>query len=236
MNEERGNSSNLLAISILVAALVIGGSLVWSASLRGDTRGLAEVTENTGGSQPSNNNNLSSDDDVILGDEAAPVTLVSFGDYQCPFCRKMFEEVESRLRNDYIKTGKLKMVYRDFPIDSLHPYARGAAEAAECARDQGRYWMYHDLLFEKQSEIPRMDFVSEAGKLGLNAAQFRQCYESKKYAAEVEKDYQDGIGAGVTGTPGNFIFASGDSSQSKFLPGALPYEAFKAAIEEALSR
>jgi len=222
--------SNFLSISILAAALIIGGSLIYSAGLKGGgaTRPVAQVV---GGNEAATNNNPGIDDDVILGDPEAPVTLIEFGDYQCPFCKRMFDETEKRLRDEYVKTGKLNMVYRDFPLDQIHPFARPAAEAAECARDEEKYWVYHDLLFNRQGEIPSMDFVAVAEELRLDTTQFKQCFDSRKYQDEVQKDYDDGIAAGVTGTPGNFIISG---NFSRFLPGALPYEAFKAAIEEAL--
>ena len=221
--------SNFLSISILAAALIIGGSLIYSAGLKGG--GGAPPVAQVAGNEAASNNNPGIDDDVILGDPNAPVTLIEWGDYQCPFCLKMFEETEVKLREDYVKTGKLKMVYRDFPLDQLHPFARRAAEAAECARDAEKYWAYHDLLFNRQEEIPSMDFVAVAEELRLDTAQFKQCFDSRKYQDEVQKDYDDGIAAGVTGTPGNFIISG---NFSRFLAGALPYQAFKAAIEEAL--
>ncbi len=214
--------SNFLAISILAAAVIVGGSVIYSANLKG-----GDANPNT------NNTTPGVDDDVILGDPKAPVTLIEFGDYQCPFCLKLFEETEGKLREEFVKTGELKMVYRDFPLDQIHPFARPSAEAAECARDQGKYWTYHDALFEKQKELASLDFTILAGELGLDTAQFKSCVDTRKYKDEVEKDYQDGIAAGVTGTPGNFI-VSGEFV--KYLPGALPYEAFKAAIEEALAQ
>lgn len=237
LNQHQGSKSNFLAVSIMIGALIIGGSLVYSANFRNGNMGnptaqVAGQAAKTAASEPSNNN-PGIDDDVILGDPKAGVTLIEFGDYQCPFCKKMFDESEPQLRNEYIKTGKLKMVYRDFPLDQIHPAARPAAEAAECAREQNEYWDYHDALFEQQNKLHEgtMNYVALAGELGLNTAQFDKCVKDGKYKAEVEKDYQDGIAAGVTGTPSNFIIA-GDFV--KFLPGAHPYENFKAAIEEAL--
>lgn len=226
--ETQSKSSNFLAGSILAAALIIGGSFIYGSRLgQADAdKPLAQVGANR--ETPAvNTNNPTADDDVILGDPDAPVTMIEFGDYQCPFCRKLFTETEIQLRKEYIETGKLRMIYRDFPLDQIHPFARPAAEAAECARDQGKYWIYHDMLFTKQDDLATLDFALEAGKLGLDQSQFKECYQNKKYAAEVEKDYQDGLAAGVTGTPANFI-------NGKFLPGAQPYEVFKAAIEEAL--
>lgn len=225
--------SNFLAISILAAAVIIGGSVIWSANLKSGGSGLAQVAgSGSRGAAPNTNNTTPGiDDDVILGDLEAPVTLIEFGDYQCPFCFRLFKETEEKLREEFIKTGKLKMVYRDFPLDQIHPFARPAAEAAECARDEGQYWTYHDALFLKQRELATLDFTALAGELGMDAKKFGDCVSTRKYKDEVEKDYQDGIAAGVTGTPGNFIVA-GDFV--RVLPGALPYETFKAAIEEAL--
>jgi len=222
-------SKNFLVISILTAALIIGGSLIYSAGLKGGG-GAPPVAQVAGGDETATNNNPGIDDDVILGDSGAPVTLIGFGDYQCPFCKKMYDETEGKLRDEYVSTGKLRMVYRDFPIDQIHPYARSAAEAAECARDQDKYWRAHDFLFENQSNLSTLaagKFVSMAQALDLDINEFRECVQVRKYAEEVEKDYQDGLRAGVTGTPGTFI-------NNQFLPGALPYEDFKAAIEEAL--
>lgn len=234
MNEEtivttNKGSGNFLSLSILVAAFVIGGSLVYSANVRGGSdKPLAEV-----GATPGVDNNRSGggapamDDDVILGNPEALVTLIEFGDYQCPFCKRMFDDTEKLLREEYIRTGKVKMVYRDFPLDQIHPYARGAAEAAECARDGGKYWAYHDALFTKQSEIPKLDYVKLAKELGLDSARFKACVDSGTYKSEVEADYQDGVKAGVRGTPASFI-------NGQLLEGAQPYESFKRVIDLAL--
>ncbi len=228
-----GKSNAILAASIVTAAFIIGGALVWStvAGDRSDKTGLADVGGiGEDGDTPSKNPEI--DDDVIFGDADAPVTLIEFGDYQCPFCKKMYDETEKLLRDEYVKAGKLKIVYRDFPLDQIHPYARRAAEAAECARDEGKYWAYHDALFTRQAEIPVLDFVKLAKDLGLSESEFASCVSSGKYAAEVENDLQEGLAAGVTGTPGNFIIAGGSA---RSLPGAVPYATFKLFIDQALS-
>lgn len=219
-------STVVLGASIVIAALVIGGALIWSSVAR-DSSSLSD-----GLADPAPSNNPSADDDVILGDSSAPVTLIEFGDYQCPFCKKMFDETEGRLRDEYVKTGKLKMVYRDFPLDQAHPYARRAAEAAECARDEGKFWVYHDALFERQDKIPTLDFAVLAEELGLEKNLFASCLEAGKYVSEVEHDFQDGLAVGVQGTPANFIVAGGSA---RSLPGALPYETFKLFIDQALA-
>ena len=155
------------------------------------------------------------------------MTLIEYGDYQCPFCGKMFEETEKKLREEYIKTNKVQMVYRDFPLDSIHPFARLAAEAANCAKDQGKFWLYHDTLFERQSQIPSMDFGKIANELGLNKTVFQECVAGGKYKDKVEQDLQGGIAIGVNSTPTTVV-------NGQALVGAQPYESFKTAIEEAL--
>lgn len=221
---EEKQKSYLLPASILVAAVLVSGALIYNTGSKDSA-----PTANVGDVVEPSNAEVNVDDDVVLGDPKAPVTLVEFGDYQCPFCKRMFDQTEKQLREEYIETGKVKMVYRDFPLDSIHPYARSAAEAAECARDQEQYWTYHDALFDRQSEIPTLDFAVLAGELGLNTGKFKECYDSKKYAKEVEKDYQDGLKAGVSGTPATFV-------NGKLISGAQPYSVFKAAIEAELSK
>ncbi|PIR89044.1 MAG: hypothetical protein COU07_03050 [Candidatus Harrisonbacteria bacterium CG10_big_fil_rev_8_21_14_0_10_40_38] len=224
-------NSNFLAMSILVAALIIGGSSIYSASIKGGnpSNNVGNVAINAGNDngQPTIVN-VSEDDDVILGDKDAPVTMIVFGDFQCPYCKRLFDESEGRLRDEYVATGKLKVVYRDFPLRSIHPYAQPSAEAAECAKEQGKYWAYHDELFRRQDTLATIDYGSLAAELGLDKAKFNKCVAEGRYKDEIEKDYQDGIAAGVQGTPASFI-------NGKFISGAQPYEAFKAAIEETLN-
>jgi protein-disulfide isomerase len=243
---------NFLAISILIASFVIGGSFIYGAGVKSQgPEATAQVVQNAG-ADPLKVINVSADDDVILGDPNAPVTFIVFGDYQCPFCGATsglspepiaslqardpnWEAPEPRIIEEYVASGKVRMAYRDFPLDQIHPYARPAAEAAECARDQQKYWAYHDKLFEAQSALSGSVefFVGVARSLGLNEAAFKSCVESRKYKAEVENDAADGARAGVSGTPGSFVVAN-NGSYTKFISGAQSYEAFQAIIEEAL--
>lgn len=212
----------LLPVSILIAGLMIGGAVIYSAGRQGEIpQPPTAVVRDSGKATPEIG------DDVVLGDPDAPVTVIEFGDYQCPFCEKFFRETEPLLRREYIETGKVKMVYKDFPISSIHPYATAAAEAAQCAKDQGKYWVYHDALFERQQLLGGLDYVRLAGELGMDAVQFKSCIDSRKYKEEVENDYQEGIAAGVQGTPATFV-------NGVLIAGAQPYAVFKAAIDEAL--
>ena len=120
-------------------------------------------------------------------------------------------------------------MYRDFPLSNLYSAARVAAEATECANDQGKYWEIHDKLFQEQEKINLDDVKKWAAEIGLDSQKFNECLDSRKYKDEVEKDYNDGIKAGVTGTPTIFI-------NGKKVVGALPFATFKSLIEEELTR
>jgi protein-disulfide isomerase/plastocyanin len=170
---------------------------------------------------------VSMDDDAVKGDENAPVTIIEFSEFQCPFCGKFFEETYPQIVKNYVDTGKVKYVFRDFPLD-FHPNAQKAAEAAECAGEQDKYFEMHDLLFANQDALDVASLKSYAKKLKLNTADFDECLDSGAMADEVAKDLADGQSYGITGTPGFFI-------NGKMLSGAMPYEAFEAEIEAALA-
>jgi protein-disulfide isomerase len=160
------------------------------------------------------------------GNESAPVTIIEFSEYQCPYCGKYVRETLSQLDKEYIQTGKVKYYFRDFPL-SFHQYAQKAAEAARCANDQGKLWEYHDKVFEEQDLLSLEKLKEWAEGLGLNAGEFNKCLDEGKYKEAVKKDFSDGQAAGVQGTPSFFI-------NGKPLRGAQPYESFKTAIDEAL--
>ena len=171
--------------------------------------------------------NIDLDDDPVLGDKNAPITIVSFEDFQCPFCGRAFQQTFPLLKKDYIDTGKAKYVYRDFPL-SFHPEAQPAAEAAECADEQGKFWEFHEGVFSNQATMGRELYLNLAGELGLNAAQFTQCIDSGKYRQEVQNDFAYGSQVGVSGTPTFFI-------NGIQLVGAQPYQAFQQVIEAELA-
>ncbi|MBI2146409.1 thioredoxin domain-containing protein [Candidatus Woesearchaeota archaeon] len=170
---------------------------------------------------------VSVDNDPVLGDSRAPVTIIEFSDYQCPFCGKFVQETLPQLKQEYITAGKVKLVYRDFPLE-IHPEAQPAALAAECAKEQNKYWEYHDQLFENQDSLSASNYKKWAQELGLNSPQFNNCIDTKKYQQEVRKDQADGASYGVTGTPAFFI-------NGRMISGAQPFEAFKAQIDRALA-
>ena len=173
---------------------------------------------------------VSVDDDPVKGSKNAKVVIVEFSDFQCPFCARFFEQTLPSIERDYIKTGKVQLVYRDFPL-SFHKYAQKAAEAAQCANEQGKFWEYHDLLFKRQNEwasAGEVKFLDYARELGLDTNKFNNCLTTGKYESEVKKDFQDGLQYGVQGTPTFFI-------NGIPLVGSQPYEAFKQLIDQQLA-
>jgi protein-disulfide isomerase len=159
------------------------------------------------------------------GDAKAPVEMIEFSDFQCPFCQRAHATVEQVL-NTY--GDRIKFVYRHYPLPN-HPNATPAAEASECANEQGKFWPYHDRLFANPSKLSSTNLKQYASDLGLDMDRFNGCVDSRKYKSQVEADYRDGDDAGVNGTPAFFI-------NGRMLSGAQPFDAFKKIIDEELAR
>jgi protein-disulfide isomerase len=171
-----------------------------------------------------------SEDDPYLGDPNAPVTIVEYSDFQCPFCWRFWSETLPRIKTKNVDKGLVKFVFRDFPITSIHPHAQKAAEAAQCAFEQGKFWEYHDMLFadfESWQREGTQEFKRIASDLGLDEAKFGECIDSEEYASEVQQDLKDGIAAGVTGTPTFFV-------NGVKISGAQPLSVFQEIIESQL--
>ncbi len=169
---------------------------------------------------------VSVDDDPARGPDDAAVTIIEFSDFQCPYCGRFFQQTLPQLMAQY--GNRVRFVYRDFPLDQIHPNARNAAMAAECADDQGKFWEYHDVLFSNQQALGVPDLKRYAEELGLDAEAFAECLDSQKYNGEVDADLRDGLRAGVTGTPTFFI-------NGKRVVGAQPLQTFQTLIEQALA-
>jgi protein-disulfide isomerase len=174
-----------------------------------------------------------------LGRATAPVTIVEFSDYQCPYCGQFFRETLPLLVAEYVKTGRVRLVYHDFPISSLHPGALKAAEAALCAGDQQRYWEYHDALFQNQSSLEETELVRRALTLKLDTAAFNRCLNSGQYSNAINQSLAEGERAGVDGTPLFFIGKVDPGTTNvriaRVIQGAKSYAEFKEIIEELLS-
>ena len=164
------------------------------------------------------------------GDENAPVTMVEFTDYQCPFCKRHFDQTSSQVNQDYIESGKVRYLFRDLPL-SFHSNAKPAALAARCAGDQGKYLEMHDALFDGQEEWSTGSqddiFKGYAGQLGLNQGTFNSCYDNDTYGDAIDEDIALASRAGASGTPTFFI-------NGTKVVGAQPFSAFQAAIDAEL--
>ena len=161
----------------------------------------------------------------MRGNPKAPVMIVEFSDYQCPYCH----QAEPTVAQVLAKYGdKVSLSYRDFPLTSIHSQAMISAEASRCALEQGKFWEYHDQLFTS-SKLEKDDLIGYARNLNLDDKQFGSCLSSEKYKADIEKDEQEGKKAGVNGTPGFFI-------NGVFLNGAQGHDAFARLIDDELSR
>ena len=173
-----------------------------------------------------------------MGAKNAKVTLVEFTDYQCPFCARHASQVLPQIMSEYVKTGKVKYVVRHFPLESMHPAAAKASEAASCAAEQGKFWEMHSRLLANPRALEPKSLSEHAGALKLELPRFQECLDSGKYAAVVRQDLADGQQAGVNGTPSFFLGLTGAGpaklEATKMLEGAQPFPAFKEAIESLL--
>jgi len=164
--------------------------------------------------------------DPAWGPEDAAVVVQEFADFQCPYCGKFALQTYPQIKEAY--GDKIRFVFRDFPLSSIHGSAQKAAEAGQCAQDQGLFWEFHDLLFENQSAISESDLRGYAQEVGADVNKFNDCLDSGRNAREVLADMQDGAKAGVTGTPAFLI-------NDLLLSGAQPFAQFQQAIDQALA-
>jgi len=226
---------------VLIAIVFVGGFfLLKTDSSGGSGNNIAPAQQpGTTGSVKA-----TADDDPIIGDKNAPVEIIEFSDYQCPFCRKFWTETLSSIKSEYIDIGKVKFVYRDFPLSSIHPAAEPAAEAAECVREKGgdeAYFKMHDKIFQEGNILDGGDPINGPvrGTVQFGATELKKwakdigydigsCLDSGKFKSEVQKDLADATAAGGQGTP--YFVING-----KPLSGAQPFSAFKQIIDAELA-
>lgn len=208
---------------VLVAVLVFGSFFVFT--------GNGSPTGNVVNDGPAPTPSVvkaSIDDDAVLGDKNAPVTIIEFSDYQCPFCGRFWSETLGQIKTQYIDTGKVKFVYRDFPLTSIHPMAQPAAEATECIRDKGgdeAFWKLHDEIFANQQILSVDNLKKWANEIGYDIG---SCLDSGEFKSEVLKDLTDGQSAGARGTP--YFVVNG-----QVVSGAQPFSVFQQIIEAELA-
>lgn len=243
---DTNTSSVWFAVSMGLLGVIVGYAL--ATGMGSTTGGMVAVNNPPAQPQgdtnvpvppPTNEEPADADDDPVLGSEDATVTVIEFTDYQCPFCSRHFTQTLGQIKSNYVDTGKVKYVVRDYPL-SFHPNAQKASEATECADDQDKFWEMHDKLFTAQQEWSSLSgpdaiakFKEYAGAMGVDAGEFADCLDGGTYAEEVKQDMADGSAAGISGTPGFWIL--GPDNQSKLISGAYPYETFQATIDEYLN-
>ena len=250
----KSKSNKGLVASILFAAVAVSGSLVFmglqmaggglggddlqAAISKGIDNYIAEQQKSYADQQQAERTPQAiegdfTDDDAVRGDEDAPVTIVEFSDYQCPYCKRFHDETFPAIKSKYIDMGKVKFVYRDYPLGS-HAGAYPAALVAECVRDQegdDAYYKVHDELFEMLA-VGNFDYEAMsafASGLGVDGAELKDCFDSDKFKDEIAKDLADGTAAGISGTPG-FIVAGMKIS------GAEDISVFEQIIDSALAQ
>ncbi len=208
------NSPYILMFSALAFFLGLAvGYLIWGGKIAvADSSEPRRVT-------------VSTDDDASLGPADAPITIIEFSDFQCPYCEQWHKQVFDELMAAY--PGQIRFVYRDFPLPS-HPEAQPAAEAAECAGDQSAYWDFHNALFSGPYGLSRAAYEQYASDLDLDTASFTACLDARTHQAEVEADARDASRAGINSTP-SFVV------NGRLLIGALPLSDFMAVIDEELA-
>jgi protein-disulfide isomerase len=216
--DKQDRRSNLLkysAISIILIVVVVfgykffsGGSDPNSSTITGSSTLNLDIESN----------------EKVKGDPNAPVTIVEYSDFECPFCGKFVQQTFPSIEQQYINTGKVKFIYKHFPLRNIHFSAQTAAEAAECANEQGKFWEYHDLLFENSPSFRENNLVDYATQVEMNSDQFKECLSSGKYKSVIEQDLRDGSAAGVRGAPGFTV-------NGQLISGAQPFSVFQQLID-----
>ncbi len=166
-------------------------------------------------------------DDPVLGNPEAPVTITEYSDFECPFCSRFYNGAYKDIVENYVDTGKVKIVFKDFPLTQIHKNAMISAQAMECANEQGKAFEMHDKIFEEGSPT-QTSLKLWAVELGLDSEDFDACLDSNKYEQEILEDIKEGASKGVSGTPTLFV-------NNKKIVGAQPFSVFRQAIEEELA-
>ena len=168
-------------------------------------------------------------DDPILGEADAKITMYEFSDFQCPFCQKAADGAVAEFKkSSYFKNGEVKLAFKQFPLNSIHPQAQKAAEASLCAHEQGKFWEMHDVIFANQRAISVDNLKTYAGQIGLNQGDFDTCLDSSKKAGKVASDLEEAATAGGRGTP---YFVLEKDGKTVAVSGAQPWPNFEAAIQ-----
>jgi len=235
INDNFMGISILLSTIILSCALIVtfgGGSAIGIGGGGSPLQDPSSAPNQPGGSGAVGEQAIAPDlgDAPFLGNKRAKVTIVEYSDYECPFCARFYSETLGKIKSEYVDTGKVKFVYKDYPITSIHAQAQKAAEAARCVGEQlgnEGYFAMHDKIFEGQSVLSVSSLKQWSREVGANGSQFDSCLDSDKYGAAVQADLSEGSSLGVSGTPTFFI-------NDKMVVGAVPFEQLVSVIESEL--
>ncbi len=231
---ENAKQSYLIPGAILAAGVIIALAVMYVGGPKKEQAGFESKQEQAavaGLSGEAQDLLKIQEDDFVLGNPSAPVVFVEFGDFQCPFCGRFYSTTEKEVIEKYVKTGRVKFIWRDFAF--LGKESFDAAVAARCAGEQGKFWEYHNFLFENQNGENRgafslVNLKNFARSLNLDTDQFNSCLDSQKYLSAVESETKLGGQLGVNGTPSSFI-------NGTHITGALPFTQFEAVIQKELA-
>jgi protein-disulfide isomerase len=234
----------IIPLSILIAGVLIAGSIMYA----GDTR-FSRTTAQVGAAGGTAENQAPADggltdtvrpvgaNDHIFGNPSAPVKIVEFSDLECPYCSRFHESMQKAM-DEFGKDGRIAWVYRHFPLESIHPYAREAAKSAECINELGgnaKFWDFVDMVFVRQTEgLSTALFTRLADDLEINRNAFSSCVSSTKYDDVINADIENALASGAQGTPYSVIIAADGSHMP--VSGAVPYATLKSQIESALGK
>lgn len=214
----------ILPISIVIAGVLIAGTIFYTGSNRSAQGDLAQGAANP----PDAGRKVEvtiADTDPSIGNKDAPVTIIAFEDFECPFCERFSQQTLPLIIDKFVKTGQVRLVWKDFPL-SIHSRAQEAHEAARCAWEQDKFWEYHDAIYSNQNNLGTNDLKRYAKTLGLNESQFSSCLDSGKYTTLIREKVSEGTSVGVSGTPSFLI-------NGRLVVGAQPYQTFTAIINQA---
>lgn len=193
-------------------------------------QGGNEPQQQQGGNEPQQVGEPDISNRPVLGDEDAPVTIVEYSDFECPFCQRFFQDTYPQLKEQYIDTGKAKLVYKDFPLPNIHPMAEPAAIAGKCVyrlSDSETFFEYHDTIFNNQGGLSEASLEQWATDLGVSQSEYQSCIENPEVKEQVDADFNEGSEFGISGTP-SFVI------EGQLLVGAQPISAFQDIIDAEL--
>jgi len=240
-------------VAMVAAALLTGGSTAWAdmtneqvKELLNELKLIRQALERApapgqgaGAAAPAPDDKVSiafTPGPMSMGSEKAPLVLVEYTDYQCPFCQQYHNSAFAQIKANYVDTGKIRYVSRDFPLD-FHENARRAAGAARCAAEQGKFWEMRHVMIVNAERLKADNLLTYAADVKLDVPKFKSCLDSDKFRPEIDKQIQEGMSAGVNGTP-SFVLGrlENDKLQGVRLVGAQPYSSFDAKIQEMLNQ